>query len=266
MYVSKPIKRDNVERPAVKIDNSKRTKRPDIRKMEEENGGAGVFDIPLQEHYVIPEEWKYDKVPEIYNGKNVADFVDADIWEKLAEIEKEEDLLFEMEGLKMEDEGPLVPEHIQQAYEEIKRKKHAFRESHSLKKNKTAYQKNKSMEDFKQVLEKQGIDPSLVEERMRNRSRSKSLAEIKARKGGDMEDEGSEERVRDRMREASRSRSKGYQRPLTAADIHGKKETNKLSKTWRTQDKRSESDRFIGTAKPKHLFSGKMSNGKRDRR
>lgn len=48
--------------------------------MEEEHGGAGVFDFPLQEHYILPEEWKYDKVPEIFNGKNVADFVDSDIW------------------------------------------------------------------------------------------------------------------------------------------------------------------------------------------
>jgi len=38
------------------------------------------------------------------------------------------------------------------------------------------------------VLEGQGLDTSLVEERMRNRSRSRSLAEIKAKRGGDMED------------------------------------------------------------------------------
>ena len=48
-----------------------------------------MFDIPLQEHYVIPKDWKYDAVPEIYNGKNIADFVDADIWNKLEELEQE---------------------------------------------------------------------------------------------------------------------------------------------------------------------------------
>ena len=67
-----------------------------------------MFSIPLQEHYVIPEEWKYDVVPEIYNGKNIADFVDPDIWEKLEELEKEEDLLLEMEGMKIEED--LKPE------------------------------------------------------------------------------------------------------------------------------------------------------------
>ena len=62
-----------------------------------------MFDIPLQEHYVIPEEWKYDAVPEIYNGKNIADFVDADIWNKLEELEQEEIAMLAMEGLKLED-------------------------------------------------------------------------------------------------------------------------------------------------------------------
>lgn len=45
------------------------------------------------------------------------------------------------------------------------------------------------MSEFKEVLEDQGLDASLVEERMRSRSRTRSLAEIKGRtRGGDMED------------------------------------------------------------------------------
>lgn len=41
---------------------------------------------------------------------------------------------------------------------------------------------------------------------------------------------------------------------------------NKLSKVWRTKDKKGETDRFIGTAMPRHLFSGKTSKGSRDYR
>lgn len=52
--------------------------------------------MPIQEHYILPEEWKYDLIPEIMNGKNIADFVDPDIWEKLEEIEREEDLIMDM--------------------------------------------------------------------------------------------------------------------------------------------------------------------------
>lgn len=48
------------------------------------------------------------------------------------------------------------------------------------------------MEKFKEVMGEKGIDTTLVEERMRNRSRSKSLAQIKQKRedvGGDMMDE-----------------------------------------------------------------------------
>jgi hypothetical protein len=68
------------------------------------------------------------------------------------------------------------------------------------------------------------------------------------------------------VREASRSRSKGYKRELSKADVRGVKAVNKLSKVWRTKDKKGESDRFIGTAMPRHLFSGKTSKGSRDYR
>jgi nucleolar GTP-binding protein len=43
-------------------------------------GGAGVFNFPLQEHFILSNpEWKYDEVPEIMDGKNIADYVDKDI-------------------------------------------------------------------------------------------------------------------------------------------------------------------------------------------
>ncbi len=91
-----------------------------------------------------------------------------------------------------EDLAPEVDEEIKEAYHEIKRKKHAFREEHALKRHRTAYEKNKSMDRLKEVFEEKGLDSSLVEERMRNRSRSKSLAQIKEKRedvGGEMMDE-----------------------------------------------------------------------------
>ncbi len=94
-----------------------------------------------------------------------------------------------MEGLKLEEEEPLVEADVQEAYQEIRRKKHVFREEHSLKRNKTAYQKHKDIEDVKEAIEEQGLDATLVQERLRNRSRSKSLAALKNPKKGDMMDE-----------------------------------------------------------------------------
>ena len=61
------------------------------RDIEEENGGAGVYNIDLKKTYDLTDsEWKYDKVPEFFGGKNVMDFVDPDIENKLAQLEAEE--------------------------------------------------------------------------------------------------------------------------------------------------------------------------------
>lgn len=39
------------------------------------------------------DEWKHDTIPEIMDGKNVADFIDPDIEEKLEALEREEEQL-----------------------------------------------------------------------------------------------------------------------------------------------------------------------------
>lgn len=58
---------------------------------------------------------------------------------------------------------------------------------------------------------------------MRSRSRTRSLAEIKGRRRGDMEDEQEEDggKIRSRIREASRSRSKGYKREMSKIEKEG---------------------------------------------
>jgi nucleolar GTP-binding protein len=75
------------------------------REIEEENGGAGVYNIDLKKSYDLADaDWNHDKVPEFLNGKNIADYVDPDIEEKLAALEAEEDRL-EAEGFYDESES-----------------------------------------------------------------------------------------------------------------------------------------------------------------
>ena len=72
---------------------------PTIRELQEEYGGAGKFYIPEEEHYLLEnEDWRYDKWPEFYLGKNVADFYDKDIVEKLNKLEEEEEKIIKMEA------------------------------------------------------------------------------------------------------------------------------------------------------------------------
>ena len=54
------------------------------------------------------DDWKYDAVPEIMDGKNVADFIDPDIAAKLDALEREQEQLEEEEAGAMDsDESDL---------------------------------------------------------------------------------------------------------------------------------------------------------------
>jgi nucleolar GTP-binding protein len=71
---------------------------PTVKELQEEYGGAGNFYIPVEEHYILEnEDWRYDRWPEFYLGKNVMDFYDPDIEEKLKALEEEEEKILEME-------------------------------------------------------------------------------------------------------------------------------------------------------------------------
>ncbi|KAL3927459.1 MAG: hypothetical protein SGBAC_013079 [Bacillariaceae sp.] len=61
-----------------------------------ENGGPGVWAPDYREQYDLKNsDWRFDAIPEIMDGKNIADFVDPDIEKKLAELEDEEEQLLE---------------------------------------------------------------------------------------------------------------------------------------------------------------------------
>lgn len=97
LHVGAPRKRDNIDRPSVipetVIKGVKKTG-PTIKELQEEFGGAGNFYIPIEEHYQLEEDdWKFDRWPEFYLGKNVMDYYDPDIEEKLKALEEEEDKL-----------------------------------------------------------------------------------------------------------------------------------------------------------------------------
>ena len=57
---------------------------------EKELGDEYKFDD--KKLYVLQPEEKYDVIPELINGKNIADFIDPEILAKLDELEREEEL------------------------------------------------------------------------------------------------------------------------------------------------------------------------------
>jgi nucleolar GTP-binding protein len=73
-----------------------------------ENGGPGVWAPDYRAQYDLKDDsWRFDKIPEFMDGKNIADFVDPDILQKLETLEKEEEqLLAELEAAKMGQDTP----------------------------------------------------------------------------------------------------------------------------------------------------------------
>ena len=63
-----------------------------IKDVMEANGGDGVYYIPDRVHFKLENpDWNDDVWPEIMDGKNVFDFIDPDIKEKLKKLEEEEE-------------------------------------------------------------------------------------------------------------------------------------------------------------------------------
>lgn len=59
------------------------------RDLELDLGDDYILD--LKKNYDLPEDEKYDIIPELWEGHNIADFVDPDIMKRLEELEKEEE-------------------------------------------------------------------------------------------------------------------------------------------------------------------------------
>lgn len=72
-----------------------------------ENGGPGVWAPDYREIYDLKDdEWRFDAIPQILDGKNIADYVDPDIDAKLARLEEEEAQLVEEEAAAAMGEDP----------------------------------------------------------------------------------------------------------------------------------------------------------------
>jgi len=280
LHLATPHKRDEKPRPAlipevtlnrVKYDSKDPNRMKLEKDLEAEAGGAGKYNVDLNKRYLLDNsEWKYDVIPEIWDGKNVADFIDPEIEEKLLALEREEDELeakgFYNEEEEMEDSGD---EEIKELGKKIKEKKKMIVTEHRAKKflhkNKPAIpRKVSAMKSKKQEmsshLEEMGLDgeqaakASAASSKKRTRSLSRAA-----------EEDGDEEGARKRARSRSVSRV-----DLGLHTEEAKTSARKIAKrSQRLRNrfgKAGEADRVIQTAKPKHLFSGKRGIGKTGRR
>ncbi|XP_014485953.1 PREDICTED: nucleolar GTP-binding protein 1 [Dinoponera quadriceps] len=281
LHVAQPTKRDDkVRAPCIPesvlkkrqaIAGKAERKRKLERDIEEEMGDDYVLD--LKKNYDIEGDEKYDIIPEIWEGHNIADYIDLEIFEKLNQLEKEEQLRGEtgMYDYKIPQLSETMHE-IQQLAKQIREKKAIMKDEARILKastkpvmprTATAKVRDRSVSKLKEQMEELGVDMEDTENAhfKRTRGRSRSLSQP----------------AKKRMRLESMSQSRARSSSKPARDEMGVKNEamkSKLTKIGQKAQKKKiakkglkgEADRFIGTKMPKHLFSGKRKLGKTNRR
>ncbi|KAF8499763.1 P-loop containing nucleoside triphosphate hydrolase protein [Russula emetica] len=178
IHVAQPKPRDEVVREpfipeVVKLRKKYDKNDPDRRKLERdielEEGGAGVYNINIKKNYHLAnDEWKSDIIPEIMDGKNIADFIDPDIAEKLEALEREEGML-EAEGFYEDHEDMVDSDDEREAAAAKIALGHKMEAQRKKKmKNKARLPRTaglRTLTDLTTDLTKAGIDPSRVQER-----------------------------------------------------------------------------------------------------
>lgn len=180
LHVAVPKERDNVSRPPCipegvlekKLLNADKKKRKLEKDLAEELGDD--YSLDLKKNYAeIDEDERWDDIPEFWEGHNIADYIDADIFAKLEELEREE-------GLR-EEAGAYAPpdltmdetlKEIREMAKQIRTKRFLLRDDRRLesKKNKSVIPRHKmprvkerNVDKLRQTMENLGVDMSGTE-------------------------------------------------------------------------------------------------------
>ncbi|XP_026565907.1 nucleolar GTP-binding protein 1 isoform X2 [Pseudonaja textilis] len=247
LHLALPTKRDNKERPPfipegalmrkkhMEVDGPKKKLEKDL---EMELGDDYILDLKKYWDLMNPSE-KYDVIPEIWEGHNIADYIDPDIMMKLEQLEKEEELK-EIAGeydsdSESEDEEMMG---IRQLAQQIREKK-----------------KMKILES----KEKNVHGPRMPRTAKKGR-RSRSVT--RKRKREDSEEAASMPVTHN-----------GSRPPRDVSGLRDAKMVKKAKimmknaqKVMNQMGKKGEADRVVFDMKPKHLLSGKRKAGSNNRR
>merc|ERR1719435_565312 len=244
------------------------------REIEIEMGDDYILDLRKNWDLKNPEE-KYDVIPELWKGHNIADFVDPEIFEKLEALEKEEDIRekagFYNNDSESEDEDM---REIRELASQIRDKRKIMLqeggEKRSVQKPRLPRGvKPKSEKDFLQEMNGLGIevdDQKQHFKRTKSRGRSIVRKDLKRKSSDAMEVDGptnSVARSKSTHRSASHlSRTRDQSGLRDASQISKVRKIMKNKQAPMNQNaKKGEADRVILAKKPKHLFAGKRGKG-----
>jgi len=215
-----------------------------------EHGGPGVWAPDYREQYDLKDEsWRFDAIPEIIDGKNIADFVDPDILQKLEKLEKEEDqIVAELEAAKMGEEVDSdLDSEEEAAFEAIRDRKKKIRTikmavqtqnkpmmPHAVR-GKTKDRHDSGALDGNEIKKRMdliGVDSSKMLERgramdkERGRKRDRSVKRMRRDHGADkdveMDDRDTSTMSKKELKKIKRDKSQAGARSLSQARSHSK--------------------------------------------
>jgi nucleolar GTP-binding protein len=236
------------------------------RELEVELGDDYIVD--LQKNYDLPEDQKYDVIPETWQGHNIADFVDPDIMEKLEALEREEEAR-ERAGFYDSEESEEDESYaeIKDLANKIRHKKAIMKADQFLDNNRrpvmdrktVAKKRTRSVSRLKEEFEELGVHGLEVDNPNAHFNRARSTSKVRPAK---------------RLKAGEDPHRSQSAQPRSQSGMRDPKQSKKLDKlkkkadkkTFASQGKAGESDRRIQEKKPKHLFAGKRGLGKTDRR
>jgi len=257
---------ENCEEPS-DSKTEKKKKYKTERDIEQELGDEYITD--LKKNYDLPDDQKYDIIPEHWNGHNIADYIDPDIMEKLEQLEKEEEAR-ERSGFYDSEESEEDESYaeIKELARKIRYKKGQLKMSRlidgtnksRMPRDTLAKKRERSVSRLKREFEDLGVDMS--ESKGSNFTRTERSTSRRPLKRAKVE--GEDGKVRSVSRRPPRDQS-GVKDVAQAKKLK-KMATQVRNQTFSQHGRMGESDRHIAVKKPKHLFAGKRGLGKTSRR
>ncbi|XP_028605972.1 GTP-binding protein 4 isoform X1 [Podarcis muralis] len=275
LHLAIPSKRDNKERPPfipegallrkkrMEVDAPKKKLEKDI---EMEMGDDYVLDLKKYWDLMNPSE-KYDKVPEIWEGHNIADYIDPDIMKKLEQLEEEEELRqaageYDSDSESEDEEMMGIRQLAQQIREKKKLKMLASKEKDTQGPRMPRTARKVERKTLEKEMTDLGLDMTGKNEAhyVAQARRSRSVTRKRKR----------EESVTPTSVARSRSSSRTPRDVSGLRDVKMVKKTKTMMKKAQTKmnrlGRKGEADRHVFDLKPKHLFSGKRKSGTNQRR
>jgi len=247
------------------------------RDLEEQEGGAGVYNIDLRKNYMLEnDEWKHDRIPEVFKGQNVYDFIDPDIEAKLAALEEEEEKL-EADGFYDTDDDLEDAEEADFRYKAdlIREKRQLIRNEAKMRKslkNRAVIPRTKKAQQLSKMeshLESLGYDTSKISERAQSQARGRSTTRSEVPHGDAMDIDDPKAALLARAKSRGRSQSTNRRNDGVTSDAAATKAEKlaKLSqKKMNRMARQGEADRHSTGSLIKHLTAGKRGIGKTSHR